>query len=206
MIGSRILAVTGRALPLVGDDIDTDRIMPARHLRAITFDGLERHLFGDDRAHAAARGAVHPMDDPRFAGAALLVVNRNFGCGSSREHAPQGIVRWGIRGIIGESFSEIFFGNSVMLGLPAVTAAPADVARLQAAIESHPQLDVRLDLETMRATAGDLDLAVHLPPAARDALVTGRWDGLGLLLEDFETVRVAAARLPYLQGFGGSGA
>ena len=120
MIDSRVRTVTGRGLPLVGDDIDTDRIMPARHLRAITFDGLERHLFGDDRTHAAAQGAVHPIDDPRFSGASVLVVNRNFGCGSSREHAPQGIVRWGIRAVVGESFAEIFFGNSVMLGLPAV--------------------------------------------------------------------------------------
>jgi 3-isopropylmalate/(R)-2-methylmalate dehydratase small subunit len=201
MSGSKILSITGRALPLVGDDIDTDRIMPARHLRAITFDGLERHLFGDDRAHTAAQGIVHPVDDPRFAGARLMVVNRNFGCGSSREHAPQGIARWGIRGLIGESFSEIFFGNSVMLGMPAVTAAPADVAALQAAIERHPQLEVRLDLEAMRATAGDLDVPVHLPPAARDALVTGRWDGLGLLLEHFEAVRATAAALPYVRQF-----
>jgi 3-isopropylmalate/(R)-2-methylmalate dehydratase small subunit len=201
MSGSRILVVTGRALPLSGDDIDTDRIMPARHLRAITFDGLERHLFGDDRAHAAAGGSVHPVDDPRFAGASIMIVNRNFGCGSSREHAPQGIARWGIKALIGESFSEIFFGNSVMLGLPAVTAAAADVAALQAAVEQRPALEVRLDLERMRATAGDLDIAVQLPAAARDALVTGRWDGLGLLLEDFDAVRAAAARLPYTHGF-----
>jgi 3-isopropylmalate/(R)-2-methylmalate dehydratase small subunit len=201
MSGSRILTITGRALPLVGDDIDTDRIMPARHLRAITFDGLERHLFGDDRAHATAEGAVHPVDDPRFAGASLMVVNRNFGCGSSREHAPQGIARWGIRGLIGESFSEIFFGNSVMLGMPAVTASPGDVAALQAAIEGNPHLEVRLDLEALRVTAGDLAIDVHLPPAARDALVTGRWDGLGLLLEDFAAVRAAAAALPYLRQF-----
>jgi 3-isopropylmalate/(R)-2-methylmalate dehydratase small subunit len=201
MSGSKILSVSGRALPLVGDDIDTDRIMPARHLRAITFEGLERHLFGDDRAHAVAQGTVHPVDDPRFTGASLMVVNRNFGCGSSREHAPQGIVRRGIRGLIGESFSEIFFGNSVMLGMPAVTAAPADVAALQAAIERNPGIEVRLDLDTMRATADGLDIAVHLPPAARDALMTGRWDGLGLLLEDFETVRAAAATLPYVRGF-----
>ena len=145
MSDSRVRSVNGRALPLVGDEIDTDRIMPARHLRAITFDGLEHHLFGDDRQHAAAQGLVHPVDDPRFAGATLMVVNRNFGCGSSREHAPQGILRWGIRGIIGESFSEIFFGNSVMLGMPAVTAAPADVAALQAAIDRDPRLEVRLD-------------------------------------------------------------
>jgi len=201
MSDSRVRSVNGRALPLVGDEIDTDRIMPARHLRAITFDGLEHHLFGDDRVHAAARGLVHPVDDPRFAGATLMVVNRNFGCGSSREHAPQGILRWGIRGIIGESFSEIFFGNSVMLGMPAVTAAPADVAALQAAVDRDPRLEVRLDLETMRMTAGALDFGVHLPPAARDALVTGRWDGLGLLLDDFATVRSAAAALPYLHQF-----
>ncbi|MCC7179108.1 MAG: 3-isopropylmalate dehydratase small subunit [Acidobacteria bacterium] len=201
MSASRILSVTGRALPLAGDDIDTDRIMPARHLRAITFDGLERHVFGDDRAHASRDGRVHPMDDPRFAGASVMVVNRNFGCGSSREHAPQGLVRWGIRGIIGESFSEIFFGNAVMLGLPAVTAAPADVAALQAAIERDPQIEVRLDLESMRVTAGTLDLAVHLPAAARDALLTGRWDGLGLLLQDFDQVRAFAAKLPYLRDF-----
>lgn len=201
MSGSTILSVRGRALPLAGDDIDTDRIMPARHLRAITFDGLERHLFGDDRTHAAALGSVHPIDDPRFAGASIMVVNRNFGCGSSREHAPQGIARWGIRALIGESFSEIFFGNSVMLGMPAVTAAPADVAALQQAVERDPGLEVRLDLEAMRVVAGPLGFAVHLPPAARDALVTGRWDGLGLLLDDFDAVRNAAARLPYLRGF-----
>jgi 3-isopropylmalate/(R)-2-methylmalate dehydratase small subunit len=201
MSASQIVSVAGRGLPLVGDDIDTDRIMPARHLRAITFDGLEQHLFGDDRAHAAKEGRIHPIDDPRFAGASLMVVNRNFGCGSSREHAPQGIVRRGIRGIIGESFSEIFFGNAVMLGLPAVTAAPADVAALQAQIEREPQTHINLDLEAMRARAGVLDFPVHLPPAARDALVTGRWDGLGLLLQDFDEVRRAAAALPYLRGF-----
>lgn len=201
MSASKILAIRGRALPLGGDDIDTDRIMPARHLRAITFDGLEQHLFGDDRAHAARDGIVHPIDDPRFAGASLMIVNRNFGCGSSREHAPQGIVRSGFRAIIGESFSEIFFGNSVMLGMPAVTAAPPDVAALQQAVERNPQIDVLLDLETMRVTAGDLNVAVHLPPPARDALITGRWDGLSLLLDDFGAVRATADRLPYLRQF-----
>lgn len=201
MTDTRILTVRGRGLPLVGDDIDTDRIMPARHLRAITFDGLEQHLFGDDRAHAAREGRVHPVDDPRFAGARVLVVNRNFGCGSSREHAPQAIVRWGIGAVIGESFSEIFFGNAVMLGLPAVTAAPADIAALQAAIAADPGLELHLDLETMLATAGALSMPVHLPAAARDALVTGRWDGLSLLLHDFGDVTAAAARLPYLRDF-----
>jgi 3-isopropylmalate/(R)-2-methylmalate dehydratase small subunit len=201
MSTSHIVSVTGRGLPLVGDDIDTDRIMPARHLRAITFEGLEDHLFEDDRAHAANEGRVHPVDDPRYAGAEVMVVNRNFGCGSSREHAPQAIVRWGIRAVVGESFSEIFFGNAVMLGLPAVTAAQADVAALQQAIEQDPSLPVTVDLESMRAKAGRLDVPVHLPAAARDALMTGRWDGLGLLLADFDDVRRAAAALPYLRGF-----
>lgn len=201
MSESRIVRVAGRALPLVGDDIDTDRIMPARHLRAITFDGLEKHLFGDDRAHAARDGLVHPMDDPRFAGASIMIVNRNFGCGSSREHAPQGIVRSGIRAMVGESFSEIFFGNSVMLGLPAVTAAAADVQALQQRVERDPQIDVSVDLETMRAACGDLSIAIHLPAAARDALLTGRWDGLSLLLQDYGRVRATAARLPYLNDF-----
>ena len=156
MSESRILEVAGRALPLVGDDIDTDRIMPARHLRAITFDGLERHLFGDDRAHAAREGRVHPVDDRRFAGASIMVVNRNFGCGSSREHAPQGIVRSGIKAMVGESFSEIFFGNAVMLGLPAVTASPGEVQALQQLVERDPQVEVVVDLESMRASAGAL--------------------------------------------------
>jgi 3-isopropylmalate/(R)-2-methylmalate dehydratase small subunit len=199
--GSRIVSVNGRALPIRGDDIDTDRIMPARYLRAITFDGLEGHLFEDDRRHAREAGHTHPVDDVRFAGASVMVVNRNFGCGSSREHAPQAIVRRGLRGIIGESFSEIFFGNAVMLGLPAVSASKADVAALQAAVERDPATPVRLDLESMRVRTGDLDVAVHLPAAARDALLTGQWDGLGLLLDRFDEVRAAAARLPYLRGF-----
>lgn len=201
MSESRIVRAAGRALPLVGDDIDTDRIMPARHLRAITFDGLEKHLFGDDRAHAARAGLVHPVDDPRFAGASIMIVNRNFGCGSSREHAPQGIVRSGIRAMVGESFSEIFFGNAVMLGLPAVTASPADVQALQQRVERDPQIDVSVDLETMRAVCGDLSMPIHLPAAARDALLTGRWDGLSLLLQDYDAVRARAARLPYLNEF-----
>ena len=201
MSASKVVSVTGRGLPLVGDDIDTDRIMPARYLRAITFDGLERHLFEDDRAHAARDGHLHPVDDPRFSGATVMVVNRNFGCGSSREHAPQAIVRWGIRAVIGESFSEIFFGNAVMLGLPAVTAAPGDVATLQRAVEADPETTLIVDLESMSARAGTLEMAIQAPEAARDALITGRWDGLNLLLQDFDDVRRTAANLPYLRRF-----
>ena len=121
----RITSVTGRGIPLRGDDVDTDRIMPARFLRSVTFDGLEQHVFEDDRAQAAAATTTHPFDQPQYAGASILIVNRNFGCGSSREHAPQGLHRWGIRAVVGESLSEIFFGNSTMIGLPCVTAAAA---------------------------------------------------------------------------------
>ena len=193
----RIASVTGRAIPLVGDDIDTDRIMPARHLRAITFDGLESHVFEDDRT---AAGGAHAFDDPRFAGASVMVVNRNFGCGSSREHAPQGLARWGIRALVGESFSEIFFGNAVMMGLPAVSASPGDIAALQAAIAADPKTLVYVNLEDMSASTGDLTLPVKMPDAARQALLTGQWDGLGLLLDDFDAVKKHAARLPYLAG------
>ena len=123
---SAIVSISGRGLPLRGDDLDTDRIMPARFLRAVTFEGLEKHVFEDDRAAMAG----HPFDDPRYAGATVLVVNRNFGCGSSREHAPQGLARFGIRAMVGESFSEIFLGNASLLGLPCFAAAPADVDHL----------------------------------------------------------------------------
>ena len=134
----RITRITGRGLPLRGNDIDTDRIIPARFLKSISFEGLETHLFEDDIAQAQAQHAGHAIVDPAFAGASILVVNRNFGCGSSREHAPQAIRRKGFRAVVGESFSEIFFGNSVALGMPCVSGNPADVARLQTMIEQTP--------------------------------------------------------------------
>src|SRR5262247_4538004 len=138
---SAISHVEGRGLPVRGDDIDTDRIMPARFLVAVSFEGLERHVFEDDRKADQS----HPFNDPRYRGASILVVNANFGCGSSREHAPQGLVRYGIRAVIGESFSEIFRGNSAMLGMPCFSAAHADVDRLQTLIEGSPSTVVNAD-------------------------------------------------------------
>jgi 3-isopropylmalate/(R)-2-methylmalate dehydratase small subunit len=200
----RIITVEGTGLPLRGEDIDTDRIIPARYLRTISFEGLEAHLFEDDRAAAVAAGRdarTHPFDDARFAGASVLLVDSNFGCGSSREHAPQAIYRWGIRALVGVSFSDIFFGNAALIGLPCVTAARADVATLMASVEQHPTERMRVDLRELRCHAGRFSCAVHLPGAVRDAFVAGTWDTTGMLLERYDEVRAVAARLPYLSDF-----
>ena len=197
----RIAQISGRALPMRGNDIDTDRIIPARFLTAITFDGLEKHVFEDDRKSAGGPYNRHPFDVSSFQGAAVLLVNSNFGCGSSREHAPQALQRWGIQVVIGESFAEIFFGNSLMIGLPCVTASAADVKTLQDIIEQRPDTEVRVDLEKGTLDAGDLHVKVSIPPNVRDALVTGAWDTTGLLLDRYEEVDAASKRLPYVAGF-----
>ncbi len=194
---SQVTVVAGRALPVRGDDIDTDRIIPARFLKSITFEGLEQHLFEDDRASMPG----HPLAAPRYRGAAVLLVNRNFGCGSSREHAPQAIARSGIRAIVGESFSEIFFGNSLALGLPCVSVSKEDAARLMDAVEADPQLTVEVDLTTLHVRAGAIACPARVPATARQALLSGEWDATGLLREKPEEVAAVAARLPYLRGF-----
>ena len=198
---SRIELITGRALPLRGNDIDTDRIIPARFLKTITFEGLDAHVFEDDRLQLSGRGVTHPFDDARFRGARVLLAQANFGCGSSREHAPQAIARWGIRAIVAESYAEIFFGNSVMMGMPCVTASHADVERLIALAESQPDLEFSLDLTTCRITAGDLTIPVSLPEGARTALTSGNWDATGLLVDRYDEVERVAARLPYVSGW-----
>jgi len=196
MTDHRIMRITGRALPLRGDNIDTDRIIPARFLKAVTFEGLETHLFEDDRS---APG--HPFANEAYRGATVLVVNANFGCGSSREHAPQAIHRRGIRAVVGQSFSEIFFGNAVALGLPSVTAAPETVAALMDAVERDPAIVLDVDLAGLTVTAGALRFPVSLPPAVQESFVTGQWDATGLLLDRYEEVEAVGRRLPYVRGF-----
>jgi len=198
---SAITRVEGRALPLPGDDVDTDRIIPARFLISVTFDGLEAHVFEDDRKARAATASPHPFDAPAFAGASILLVNRNFGCGSSREHAPQALRRWGIRAIVGESFSEIFFGNSLALGLPCVIAAPEVARALQEAARREPSLPVEVDLASKTVRTGSLSAAISLPDAVREAFLSGGWDATGLLLERYEEVEAVAKKLPYVSGF-----
>jgi 3-isopropylmalate/(R)-2-methylmalate dehydratase small subunit len=197
----RVTRITGRGLPLRGNDIDTDRIIPARFLKSISFEGLETHLFEDDIAQARAQHIGHAIVDPTYAGASILVVNRNFGCGSSREHAPQAIRRKGLRAVVGESFSEIFFGNSVALGMPCVSGKPADVARLQTAIEQTPGVEIAIDIESQQLQCGDWRMAISLPPAARESFVDGTWDATGLLLDRFEEVEATLGRLPYVTGW-----
>ncbi len=194
---STISHLKGRALPLRGNDIDTDRIMPARFLVAVSFEGLEQHLFEDDRKADPA----HAFNDRRYAGATILVVNANFGCGSSREHAPQGLARAGYRALVGESFSEIFQGNAAMLGMPCFVASHDDVERLQALIEQSPDLEIAADVATGAIAAGPLRLTAVLPAALRDGFLSGQWNPTAMLLDRFDEVRAVAARLPYVSGF-----
>ena len=192
-----VVTIIGRGLPLRGDDLDTDRIMPARFLRSVTFEGLERHLFEDDRATNPA----HPFSDPRYKGATILVVNSNFGCGSSREHAPQGLARYGIRAIVGESFSEIFLGNSAVLGIPCFAADKSAIEHLQAAIEKMPDLEIEASVANGVVAAGTLGIEASVPAALRDAFVTDQWNPTAMLLDKFDEVRAVASRLPYIRGF-----
>ena len=194
---NEIKTVTATGIPLLLDDIDTDRIIPARFLRCVTFDGLGEHAFEDDRK----QDPNHPFDKAQFQGAGILAAGRNFGCGSSREHAPQSLMRWGIKAIIAESFAEIFFGNCGSLGIPAVKATRGDLEKLCTAIEQNPKLQICVDLQQLKVTAGDHSFSVTMPDSARDALVTGQWDYLGRLLSAADQVSQHAKSVPYLNGF-----
>jgi 3-isopropylmalate/(R)-2-methylmalate dehydratase small subunit len=200
MSGSAVTRVAGPAIVVPGNDMDTDRIMPARFLKAITFAGLEAHVFEDDRREATARGATHPFDDPSRRQARILIAGVNFGCGSSREHAPQALYRWGIRAIVAESFAEIFFGNSLMIGLPCITAAPADLEALRA-MAADPAAEIVVDINARRVEAASIQVAAHLPDATREALLSGAWDATSLLLDDYGQVEARASAIPYIAGF-----
>ena len=189
--------IAGTAVPLRGNNIDTDRIIPARYLKAITFDGLGAHAFEDDRASMPN----HPFANPAYAGASILVVNENFGSGSSREHAPQALKRWGIHACVGQSFSEIFLGNATTIGLPCATAAPEDVEALMATAERAPATPMVLSVDTQSIETAGRTVPLGMPAAVRDSLLTGQWDATGLLLADFDDVRRVAAGLPYVAGF-----
>ncbi len=196
-MSTEIKSVSGSGIPLLLDDIDTDRIIPARYLRCVTFDGLGEHAFEDDRQ----QDKNHPFDQPQYKDASVLIAGRNFGCGSSREHAPQSLMRWGINAIIAESFAEIFFGNCSSLGIAAVRATREDLQKLASAVEQDPAATVSVDLESLKVTVGDVSVSVEMPDSARDALVTGEWDYLGQLLSAADQVTAHAATIPYLNHF-----
>jgi 3-isopropylmalate/(R)-2-methylmalate dehydratase small subunit len=191
----------GCGIVVRGNDIDTDRIIPARYLAAVTFAGLEDGVFVDARYTPDGSEKDHPFNERRFADASILVVNLNFGCGSSREHAPQALMRWGIRLLVGESFGEIFLGNCTALGIPAVTAAPDDVGALMDAIELDPSQEVAVDLEAMTASSRAGTIAITMPEGARRQLLDGSWNAVQTLLSARDEIAATAERIPYLRGF-----
>lgn len=192
----QITQVTGRAVHVPGNDIDTDRITPARYLKVVTFDGLGEALFYDERFAADGSQKPHPLNDPRFKGATIMLVGANFGCGSSREHSPQAIYRAGFRAVIGESFAEIFFGNSTALSMPCVVADKSEIEALAAAVEADPEMLVTVDVGNLEVWYADQSFKVRLPESAQNALVNGRWDPIADLLEAGDALEAASARLP----------
>lgn len=198
---SEIKKISGTAVPVRGNDIDTDRIIPARFLRCVSFDGLGEHAFEDDRAQDKAKGKTHPFDDAKFQGAKVLVSNSNFGCGSSREHAPQAIYRWGVRAIVAVSYSEIFYGNTVAMGMPCVHVGVADADAIQSIVEADPKTEVVVDLESNTVTAGGKTFSATVPEGPRKQFLTGGWDATSELLKDFEDIRSVARKLPYVNAF-----
>jgi len=197
-MAANVERVAGRGCVLRADDIDTDRIIPARFLRCVTFDGLGEHAFEDDRAQAKGD---HPLDDRRFAGAAILVVGQNFGCGSSREHAPQALLRRGFRAFVGGSFAEIFAGNCTALGLPCATLAPEPLAKLMDSIDLDPAQELVLDLRACAITSRAGTQSCQIAEGARRQLLEGTWNATAVLLEAGATIEATAARLPYVNGY-----
>ena len=193
---SPIAQVTGRAVVVAGDDIDTDRIIPARYMRCITFDGLGEYLFRDVRQTPEGQSTNHPIDDPKYKGATILISGMNFGCGSSREHAPQAIARAGFKAVIAGGFAEIFFGNSTTLGLPCATAARKDLTALMSIIQKDPSTLVKIDVEKLQVTAGSLSFPVTLKASAQQGLLSGRYDAIADLLANLPKVKELAAQVP----------
>lgn len=195
---AQITSVTGRGVCVPGNDIDTDRIIPARFMKCVTFDGLGEYLFYDVRKNADGTDKPHPLNDPRFRGASVLLSGANFGCGSSREHAPQAIQKYGFRAVVAENFAEIFFGNATTLGIPCVNAKREDIAQVAAAIEANPGLELTVDVAGQKLRFGNQSVPVTMRESARDALVHGRWDAIGELLEGLPAAQALARAHPYL--------
>jgi len=194
----KISQVAGTGVYVPGDDVDTDRIIPARFMKCVTFDGLGEFAFRDERFTPEGNPKPHPLNDPTFSKATILLSGSNFGCGSSREHAPQALYRYGFRGIIAESFAEIFFGNSITLGMPCVVVDRGDLRSLAAMIAEDPAMEITIDVDSQRVSAGDTDFPAIVPDHVRHVLVSGKWDAIAELLEGIPAVQAKARELPYL--------
>jgi 3-isopropylmalate/(R)-2-methylmalate dehydratase small subunit len=197
----KILKITGTAVPMRGNDIDTDRIIPARYLKEVTFARMGEYPFFDERYSADGKKKDHPFNDPEYSGASVLFVNKNFGCGSSREHAPQALNRFGIKVIVGESFAAIFAGNCTMMGVPTVTVGEKDIQQLMKSVEENPKTEYAINLESKTLVYGDVIIAIDLPETHRTALITGSWDSTALLRANLDQVKRTAAKLPYIGNF-----
>lgn len=203
---SAIRNITGTGIPVRGNDIDTDRIIPARYLKEITFSRMGDYPFYDERFDQDGNQKDHPFNDDRYSDASILLVNKNFGCGSSREHAPQALMRYGITAIVGESFAAIFQNNCLMLGIPVVMVSEADVSAIMSAVEENPAVHLLLDLEARKLVVSNGDreeFAVRIDDNSRTALLEGTWDSTALLLNNMEKVTERAQALPYMAGFSG---
>lgn len=185
---AKVTQVTGTAVHVPGQDIDTDRIIPARFMKCVTFDGLGEYAFYDVRKNADGSDKAHPLNDARFKGASILLSGANFGCGSSREHAPQALYRYGFRAVIAESFAEIFFGNCTTLGIPCVVASAQDIQVLANEIERNPKLEVTVDLNSEKVFFEDEEMPITVLHSAREALTTGQWDPIAALLDNKDKV------------------
>jgi len=199
----KIVKVTGTALPMPGNEIDTDRIIPARYLKEVTFARMGDYPFFDERYTSEGKKKDHPFNDPEYSGASILFVNKNFGCGSSREHAPQALNRFGIKVIVGESFAAIFAGNCTMMGVPTVTAGEKDIQQLMKSVEENPKTEYTVDIDNKTLTYGKVKIAIDLPDTYRTALTMGSWDSTALLRANLEQVKQTAKKLPYMNSFAG---
>jgi 3-isopropylmalate/(R)-2-methylmalate dehydratase small subunit len=196
---TKITQIAGSGVYVPGDDVDTDRIIPARFMKCVTFDGLGEFAFYDERFHEDGKPKAHPIDDPKYKGATLLLAGRNFGCGSSREHAPQALYRHGFRAVLAESFAEIFFGNAITLGMPCLVMDGRDIRALAALIDEAPQTEINIDVTNGQVSMADISFPAKLPDHAREALVDGKWDAIAELLEGLDAVKTTAGKLPYMQ-------
>lgn len=196
---AKISQLAGTGVYVPGDDVDTDRIIPARFMKCVTFDGLGEYAFYDERFEEDGRPKAHAIDHPKYAGATILLAGRNFGCGSSREHAPQALYRHGFRAVLAESFAEIFFGNAITLGMPCLVMDGRDIRALAALIDEAPQTEMNIDIPNSEVSMADVSFPAVLPDHAREALVNGRWDAIADLLEGLDAVKSTADKLPYMR-------